>query len=340
MAKCIKVEKKIAQKTKNLLIDKGLLDREHAPVTSGEHVYFPVTGKVDGFEILEKKLEKLSLKPNSLSVALAGVLSPSEIADVVTSFDLLGGLAIVEIPEGLLKKKKEIGEAIMRVHKIVRTVAMKKGPMEGEFRVRKLEVVAGEDKTETIYKESGCSFLLDPAKVYFSPRLSFERERTAGLVGKQKDENVLVMFAGVGPFAIVISKKNPKATVAGVELNPDAFEYMVKNIKINKLEGKVIPVFGDVRDAVPLLFSEWADRVLMPLPKGAEDFLDVALKGVKKGGIVHVYTFAKVGEEAQRSEEIALNATKLGRKATVLSYRTVRPFAPHVDQISVDLLVN
>ncbi|MFH1470254.1 MAG: class I SAM-dependent methyltransferase family protein, partial [Candidatus Micrarchaeota archaeon] len=194
-----------------------------------------------------------------------------------------------------------------------------------------------EKKTETSYRESGCSFLLDPAKVYFSPRLSFERERIASLV--QSSERVLVMFAGVGPFPIVIAKKKPGAVVAAIELNPAAFEYMVRNIKSNKLETKITPVCGDVVEAIPELFRGWADRVLMPLPKGAEEFLDVALMAAKKGATIHVYTFTKIGKEEGKVEEVVARIEKLGRKAKLLSFRTVRPFAPHVDQISVDVEV-
>ncbi len=337
MATCIKVPKKKAQGVKNALLDLGLLDRNYRPEAAGEFVCFPVKGKVKGFGLAERKLKKLNKKPNSLEEALAGKLKPREIEAVVTSFDLLGELAIVEIPEELERKKKAIGEAVMEVHRNVRTVAMKKGPMEGEFRVRKLEVIAGKKKTETTYRESGCSFLLDPAKVYFSPRLSFERERIAELV--KDGERVLVMFAGVGPFPIVVAKKNPGAILAAVELNPAAFEYMVRNIKMNKLETKITPVFGDVKEVVPLLFSGWADRILMPLPRGAEEFLGVALVAAKKGAVIHVYTFTKVGEERGKAEEVVAKLRALGRKAKLLNFRTVRPFAPHVDQISVDVQV-
>ena len=337
MAKCIKVEKKRAQGVKNGLLGLGLLERDYKPESSGEFVFFPVKGKVNGFELIERKLKKINKKPNSLVEALAGILKPGEIERVVTSFDLLGELAIVEVPEGLEGKGKEIGRAVMKVHKNVRTVAAKRGPMEGEFRVRKLEVIAGKKKTETTYKESGCTFLLDPAKVYFSPRLSFERERVAGLV--RGGERVLVLFAGVGPFPIVIAKKKPGAVVAAIELNPVAFEYMVKNIGRNKLEKNITPVFGDVREVVPLLFENWADRVLMPLPRGAEEFLDVALVAAKKGAVVHVYTFTRAGEEEEKAGEMAGKIRGLGRKAKLLAYRTVRPFAPHVDQISVDVEV-
>ena len=337
MVKCIKVEKKKAQRVKNELLDLGLLHRDYKPESSGGFVFFPVKGKIRGFGLVEKKLKKIYKKPNSLVEALAGILKPGEIEQVVTSFDLLGELAIVEITEELERKRKEIGEAVMKVHKAVRTVAVKRGPMEGEFRIRKLEVIAGKKKTETNYKESGCVFLLDPAKVYFSPRLSFERERIAGLVGDK--ERVLVMFAGVGPFPIVIAKKNPGAIVSAIELNPVAFDYMVRNIRSNKVEESVSPVFGDVREAVPLLFEGWADRILMPLPKGAEEFLDVALIAAKKGAVVHVYTFTRVGDEEKKAREIVGKIRGLGRRAKLLAFRTVRPFAPHVDQISVDIEV-
>ncbi|MFH1448788.1 MAG: class I SAM-dependent methyltransferase family protein [Candidatus Micrarchaeota archaeon] len=331
----MKVRKTDAQRIKNELIDNDNLDRNYRTEAVGDFVFFPIKREIVGF--IEREMVKIARKPTSLKEVLAGVLGDEEIEKIVTSFDVVGGVAIVEIPVELEGKKGDIGEALMLVHKNVRTVAAKRGPMEGEFRVRKLEVIAGERNTETRYRESGCEFVFDIAKVYFSPRLSFERERIAGLI--KGNERVLVMFAGVGPFPIVVARRNSGVEIAAVELNPAAFEYLVGNIKLNRMERTITPVCGDVREVIPELFVGWADRVLMPLPRGAEGFLDVALCGAKKGGVLHVYCFARVGEDGEKADEIARMIGKFGGKAKVLNIRTVRPFAPHVDQIVVDVEV-
>ncbi len=337
LVKCVKVSKWEAQKLKEKLVEHDNLNRNYRTASEDGFVFFPVKRKFEGKRIIERKLLRTNRKVESLKEALSRVLSKKQVEKVVKSFDVLGELAVVEIPESLREYEKTIGNAVMKVHGNVRTVAAKRGPMEGEFRVRKLEVIAGEKRTETEYKESGCVFHLDPAKVYFSPRLSFERERTAGLV--RKNENVMVMFAGVGPFPIVISKRNPGAIVVAVELNPSAFEYMVKNIKSNKVDKRVTPVFGDVRVVLPELFSGWADRVLMPLPKGAEEFMDVALVASKKNAVIHTYCFSKTGEEKATADKILKKIKGLKRKAEIMGLRTVRPFAPHVDQIVIDFKI-
>jgi tRNA (guanine37-N1)-methyltransferase len=179
---------------------------------------------------------------------------------------------------------------------------------------------------------------LDLAKVYFSPRLSHERGRIAAHV--RSGEKVLVMFAGVGPFALVIAKKQKDAKVVGIELNPEAVRYFSENIMLNGMEGRVDAVLGDVRKVVPGKFAGFADRVLMPLPKNAEDFLDVALLAAKKGGIVHFYTFVnrKDGKEAAE-KKVFEAAKKAGRKIEILESREVRPFSPSTVQIVVDFKI-
>ncbi len=57
----------------------------------------------------------------------------------------------------------------MKVQKHIKTVLAQVSPVEGDFRLRGLAWVAGENKTETIHKEFGYSFKVDLEKRYFSP---------------------------------------------------------------------------------------------------------------------------------------------------------------------------
>ncbi|MCX6777610.1 MAG: class I SAM-dependent methyltransferase family protein [Candidatus Micrarchaeota archaeon] len=336
MVKCIRVERKKAEEGRRKLCDGGHLDTGYKPASSGDYVYFAVRKKPSGYMVFEKKMRKISFKPHSLHEALEGKLSAKEIDEVVRSFDVLGDLAIVEIPPKLVRKQKLVAEALMRIHPNVKTVAKKMGPMEGEFRVRKLKHVFGRPGFETEYRESGCVFRLDPSKVYFSPRLSHERERISGLV-KEK-EKILALFAGVGPFPIVIANRKPKTQIVAIELNPRAFDYMVENVRLNKTFN-ITPVLGDVREVVPEIAAGFADRVLMPLPKGAEKFLDVAMLGAKRGAVVHLYTFAKNDDLEEVKKAISEAGKNAGRKTKILLTRRVRPFAPHVDQFVIDFQV-
>ena len=144
--------------------------------------------------------------PHSLKEALSSKFSEEELRHLTKAFDIIGDIAIIEIPDELVSREKEIAEAIMQVHRNVKVVAKKLGGMTGEYRVRPLKIIAGENRTETEYHENGCRMRFDVAKTYFSVRLSHERERIAAQV--KDGENILALFAGVGPFPLVIARKN------------------------------------------------------------------------------------------------------------------------------------
>jgi len=210
------------------------------------------------------------------------------------AFDVVGDIAIVEPGVD--------GEAFLKEHKNVNVVLAKKGGVEGEFRVRDYEILASRldarqfddipallrprKPTETVHRESGCRFRVDPTEAYFSVRLGTERKRIADLV--KPGEKVLVMFAGVGPYPVIIAKTAEPELVVGVELNPYAVLFFEDNIVLNKLEGKLKAIEGDVKFEVPKLKEDF-DRIVMPLPKDSENFLYLALKKIKKGGHIHLY---------------------------------------------------
>ncbi|HLC68920.1 MAG TPA: class I SAM-dependent methyltransferase family protein [Candidatus Bilamarchaeaceae archaeon] len=249
------------------------------------------------------------------------------------SYDLLGSIAIVDIKPEVRKYSKKIAQAILELHKPVRTVLQKASAMHGTYRVRKLKWLAGEKTTETAYKEHGVNMRLDVAKTYFSVRLSNERLRIAERV--KPGENVLVFFAGVGPFALVIAKKQPRCSVIGIELNPHATRYFKENVLLNKLQN-CTAVKGDVK-RLARKYKGWAHRILMPLPKGAEDFLDAAFLAAKHGCVVHFYQFAKAEDPFGDAKKKILDAAKRNRcRVKILNEKTVRPYAPKIVQVCVD----
>jgi tRNA (guanine37-N1)-methyltransferase len=150
-------------------------------------------------------------------------------------------------------------------------------------------------------------------------------------------ERVLVLFAGVGPFALLIAKRRPDAKVVAVELNPDAVRYMKENLALNRVRN-VEAIEGDAR-TVPLHPSSF-DRVVMPLPKSAHEFLDVAFASLKDGGTVHFYTIVKADAPFDEAMEKALAAAKeAGVSLSLASSRIVRPYSPGMVQVVLDLIV-
>ncbi|MBI5355225.1 MAG: class I SAM-dependent methyltransferase family protein [Candidatus Aenigmarchaeota archaeon] len=267
------------------------------------------------------------MKPKNLKEALSGKISKEEIKTITKSFDTIGSIAIIEVPEEHGKNKIVLADAIMSVNKSIKTVLMKCGEREGEFRLRNYEYLAGEKTFETIHREHGCSFYVDVRKAYFSPRESTERQHIADAVSSS--ERVLVMFAGIGPFAIVIAKK-ARANVTAVEINPEAVKLMEKNIRLNKTS--VVTVLGDVAEVCKGMV---ADRILMPLPKHADKFLDLAVGCIAKNGVIHYYTVS--GDDTKKAENEVLEAAKrAGRGVKILAARKVLPYSPRLWKICID----
>ena len=239
----------------------------------------------------------------------------------MVAYDVIGDIVIVgedfpnEKCEELLDKKN------------INVVLRKVGIHHGEFRTQDMEVVCGEDRKETTYKENGVEMKLDVEKCYFSPRLSTERQRIAELV--KEGERVLVLFSGVGPYCLVLAKNSEAAQIVGVEKNKIAHEYSVWNCR----KHDHVEIIN--QDANDYFSEDKFDRVLMPLPKSAEDFLDVALRFVKKKGIVHFYDFLHEND----IPDVALAKIKSKCKAKILEVVKCGHYSPGKFRICVDFQV-
>ncbi|MBI4438514.1 hypothetical protein HY640_01115 [Candidatus Woesearchaeota archaeon] len=250
-------------------------------------------------------------------------------------FDTIGSIAVLEIPKELEKKKKIIAKQIL-THKNIKTVLKKKGGHTGEFRLQKLAYIAGQKTKETVHRENGVSLKLNLGKTYFSPRLGTERLRIARQINH--GEEVLVMFSGCAPYPLVISKNSQAKRITAVELNPDAHRYALENISLNKA-GNIEPVNSDIR-----AFSEKTrkkfDRIIMPLPKGASEFLPQALKLAHKNTIIHYYDFLE--ENSIPGEAIAkinMACMKARKKPAILGWRKCGQLAARKFRLCIDFQI-
>ena len=254
-----------------------------------------------------------------------------------SSYDVIGSrekaVAVVELTDEFKGKEKEVAEAIVKRHKNVVSVLKKSSERKGVYRKRRYRLLGGDKNTEVIHKESGCRFKLDPRTVYFSPRESTERQRVA----KQVDlmETVMVMFAGVGPYPIVIAKKQPLSKIVAIEINPDAVDYMEENVKLNKITNQIIAVLGDVSGKCKMWYGE-CDRVVMPLPHNAIQFLDQAVECLKpEGGVIHLYLIERKNKIKETVKNIVQN---LGNKWSVgINIKQVLEYAPRTYKYCVDI---
>jgi len=260
---------------------------------------------------------------------------------VWSRLELIGDIAVIrKSPEVSLDMLKLVAEELLRRLPYVRSVWAAVTPVTGAYRTREYVHLAGERRSLTIYKEHGCQFYVDITKVYISPVLSYEHMRIARMV--REGEYVINMFAGVGLFSIIIARHARPSKVVSIDINPYAYELMIKNISMNHVEGVVEPVLGDAGEVISN-YSEIADRVLMPLPELAFKYFPKAVNALKNSGFIHVYEF-ELGRSKEEAIDKVVNkylikAVELGVSAEVTSSRVVRSVGPRRYQVVLDMRI-
>jgi tRNA (guanine37-N1)-methyltransferase len=346
---CIKVEKTYGEKAIVIAKRTCLLDPNLRVQREQDYLYFPLLREpkktelkeletsLPQFEVLHREFIERVEHPPNFADFLSDKLRPHLLASLPKAIDFVGDIAVVEIPPELKEYKTIIGKAILASQKRVSTVLAKAGAVRGEYRVREFETIAGVNKTATVHKEYGCSFHVNLVKAYFSPRLSYEHNRVASLV--EEGEVVLDMFSGVGPFSILIASKRKNVHVYAVELNPEAFNLLKKNILVNRVSSKVTPLLGDVKQFVARNLKDVADHVIMNLPEKAIEYVETACEAIEaKGGIMHYYEFANGPEPLETAETRLKEAVKQTNRdlERILHSRIVRGVAPFTWQVVVD----
>ncbi len=275
-----------------------------------------------------------------LKDSLLGKIPEEKIKFVPSSFEMLGidkKVVIVEIPKELEREKSLIGEAILQTNKNVACVLRKISARKGKLRKRKLELIAGKNDSEVLHKEYGYYLKIDPQKVYFSPRESTERQKIAEQV--KSKENVLVMFSGICAYAIAVGKRQPNVEkIYAVEINKDAIKFAEENVRINKLSHKVVNVLQDVK-IFTKKFPNKFDRIIMPLPLGAKNFLDSAVNCLKKKGIIHYYAISEEKNIFKDTEKELEILKKLSKSYKIIHKRIVLPYAPRKFKVAFDIEV-
>ncbi|KAJ5067946.1 tRNA (guanine(37)-n1)-methyltransferase [Anaeramoeba ignava] len=266
---------------------------------------------VENIEFKEKP--KKSQNPKNFKKEIMKILTEKEKKSIKPTYELLGKIAILEIDEVLNPKMFEIGKILLECNPKVNTVVKKRGSHEGEFRIQKYDYICGEETMITKHKENNCVINIEIDKMYFSSKSASERKRIFSQI--KTNEKVLVMFSGCGPFVCTIAKNSPAQKVVGIELNPDAHQYSLLNIKENQIENIVDLYLGDVRQICPELKEndQYFDRIVMPLPKTAEEFLPDAFIVAKNSTIIHLYDFVELANFPQNViQKIEFFCSKFG----------------------------
>ncbi len=258
--------------------------------------------------------------------------------------EVIGDVAVMKPRYGSevdMNEAYAFAEKLLASTRHVRSVWLAVSPVGSLFKVRKLAYLAGEPRTETIYREHGCSLLVNVGKDFISPRLSYEHLRVARLI--TDGEVVVNMFAGIGLFSIIAAKHSRPRKVHSIDISPDAYNKMVYNILINRVEDKVVPYLGDAGQVVASKLVGVADRVLMPLPDVALQYLPYALMALRGEGVIHVYLHlhAAKGESVEEKAKALIDRRlkELNVRWRPELVREVRMVGPRFYQVVVDARV-
>lgn len=345
---CLKVSKQLGERAIELVGKLGIIDATLEIWRDENYLCIPLIRKpsekdlnalmhLEKHQLTTETLAEKKAPAKTLMQILENILPQYLLSSLPQALDVVGDIAITEIPLELKNYENEIGEAILKTHKNVKTVLAKVGAVSGTYRIREFKFIAGENKTRTIHKEFGCNFHVDLAKAYFSPRLSYEHQRVASLV--EEEETVVDLFAGVGPFSILIAKRNPKAKIYAIDINPEAVELLKVNIRVNRVENRVFPRIGDAKQLTSYKLRGLADRVIMNLPEIAIEFVDAACQAIKpEGGTIHFYAFVRSPDSVENLKQRFSQAVEQNSRITekFICDRRIRETAPYESQIVLD----
>ncbi len=329
---CVVVPRARGEEVRRALRDRGLLQKHLKVREEAGRLYLPTSERVDlGWPTEERECEEAFAPVRSYKdvVRVPDLLR----AQLPTSFDVVGDIAILKIPEPLVPHREEIGRAILAWNRNLRVVAQDRG-VAGAFRVRELEIVAGERRTTTVHTEFGLRYRVDVSAAYFSPRLGSERGRVAGQV--RAGEVVADPFAGVGPYAVLIARRREPKRVIASDANPVAVDFLRRNVAANRADLVEVRA-GDAR--VVLRAVAPVDRVILDLPHSAMDFLPDAVAALGPRGTVHVYAILEDADREDRAVAVRDLVENRGRHMEAIRAHVVRAYAPTQHHVAFDVTV-
>ncbi len=205
----------------------------------------------------------------------------------------------------------------------------------GPLRKPRVRLLKGEWPVVTVYKEGGVEYELDAASLMLSLGNKFERLRMAATV--RSWETVVDMFAGVGQFTLPIAVHARPVRVHSIEINPEAYGFLLRNVRRNRVEDVVVPHLGDCREVAGEL-GEVADRVIMGYFGGTLEFLPHALSLLRRGGgVIHVHEVVRSEDVEAFAGEVVRRAEGLGYRAVPVWVRTVKTYSPDEVHVVVDV---
>jgi len=320
----VRVKKWEAEAVRRTLLRRGILDKGRKIIETDGWVEIPVSSNDCNYEYVRQRNPVFyhpRLSFEAIRDSLRGKLRKVELRRLKGGWELIGDVLILKMSEELsLERKRIVAERILEFMPRVKAVLNRRG-IANPFREPMVEVLAGM-AGETVHKENGCRFKIDPSKVMFSTGNMEERRRMAAIT--DMDEVVLDMFAGIGQFTIPLAKHSKPKRVLSIEKNPVAYNYLVENIKLNGLVN-VTPRLGDCSEESP---RGGVNRVIMGYFFDTQEFLPPALAAMDEGGVIHFHDLVKRRRLRERVMELMDVVGEMGYEVGRIKPRIVKSYSP------------
>ena len=314
------------------------------PFRKNELVFFPITNAIDIKKIIQNPnviVGTYQFKNRSRKIPLDELIKtkyPNLIeTDISLKFDQIGEIIILKLDPNKteINLRKSIGKIIIRHYPTVQTVINKIDSIEGQNRLYPIEIIAGRTQTTTWHREYGLHIFCDVEKAYFNPRLAEEHHRVGKSVSD--DDLILDMFTGVGPFALHCAA-NSSCHVIAVDINKYAIELLKKSMSKNKLKGTINPVISDSTHF--LNKKQSYNRIIINFPQNSWEYILLASKFLKKGGIITFYQFIPKNSLLEAGiPEVLENTLNRLKSYKVVYHKIGREISPSKIQLNVDIQI-
>ena len=246
---------------------------------------------------------------------------------------ILGHVAILWLNPQIVKHKKLIGETTLEYNHKIQSVIRRTDAIAGPYRQPAVELIAGSQETETVFRENKVVYHIDPMKVMFSVGNKTERLRMSQL---GSDEFVIDMFAGIGQLSLPMAVHAKPRVIHAIEWNPDAYHYLQQNIQANKVTETYTSHFGDTSLITPGIGK--ADRVIMGLIQGTDMYLEQGVQCLRSGGIMHIH---EIGPKERMETELLMKIEKVAaltdRRVELRNTRMIKTYSPRYNHFVLDV---
>jgi tRNA (guanine37-N1)-methyltransferase len=327
-ARALVVPRTRGEAVRRKLRDAGILRTDLEIVRTGEELTFPLleSGEIpsDWGVIAEREFEPLPGSGPSDFRALVH-LSTEEMARLPRSFDVVGDIVVIRIPDELEGRSSEIGAALLSFVPGARLVGADRG-VHGPERTRTLDRIAGSGPWTTRHRENGIEIDVDLTRAYFSPRLAREHARVADEV--RAGDRVYDLCCGVGPFSLTIARDARAQEVTAVDANPVAIALLRSAYERQRFSTPIRAVDARVEEFAPSAAP--ADRVILNLPHQGIKYLPSVARTLAPHGRLYYYEVTPRAEWDERGTSVT-RILDTPTAWTVVDQHVVHPYSPTSD---------